>query len=124
MRTRTTHATSQGPMQAATGKLVAVVLVVACIAIGVLGLLLPIIPGLLFLALAALVAARHFPAVGRRLRRHGRLGGYLDRGDRYLDLGWRHKLEVAGLVCVKLLLDGIALAGKALGRARNALADR
>lgn len=66
-------------------KLIAGVVVLACLALGAIGLLLPIVPGLLFLAIAACVAASHFPAFGTRLRRNRTLGRFLDRAD----LIWR-----------------------------------
>lgn len=45
------------------GKIITFTLILFFVALGVLGILLPIIPGLLFLIIAALIAARHFPAL-------------------------------------------------------------
>ena len=45
-----------------TAKLIACAVIVACLALGAIGLLLPLIPGLLFLAVAATVAAKLSPA--------------------------------------------------------------
>lgn len=66
-------------------KLIAAAVVLGCLAIGLLGLLLPIIPGLLFLAIALVIAAGHFPSIDATLRRNRTLGRYLDR----LRLIWR-----------------------------------
>ncbi|MBN1239227.1 MAG: DUF454 family protein [Gammaproteobacteria bacterium] len=91
-----------------SGSIVASLLVLACVAIGVVGLVLPIIPGLIFLALAAVIAARHFPWVGARLRNHRSLGRHLNRADGFVRLSLPDKIRVAGLLCAKALLDGAA----------------
>lgn len=89
-------------------KLVACALVVVCLILGTVGLVLPIIPGLLFLAIAAVIAARHFPSVERRLRRNRALNMHLDRADVFFHLNFWRKLQLGGLMCIKLLLDAIA----------------
>lgn len=105
-------------------KLIAVVLIVAFLALGVVGLILPIIPGLLFLALAAALVARHVPAVDRRLRRSRKLGGYLDQADGFFALGLWGKIQLCGLLCVKGLLDGIVFFGSLLTKLRARTAAR
>lgn len=100
-----------------TVKLLACVALVLCLVAGAIGLILPIVPGIVFLAIAALIAVRHFPALGARLRRHRGLGGHLERADRFLDLPLPRKLQVAGLLCVKLVLDALDAAGALVSRA-------
>jgi uncharacterized membrane protein YbaN (DUF454 family) len=92
-----------------TAKLVACAVIVACLALGAIGLLLPIIPGLLFLAVAAAVAAKLSPAFESTLRRNATLAGYLDRTDGFLELPLGKKIRVAALLCVKMTIDGVAL---------------
>ena len=94
-------------------KLIAALFVVICLAIGAVGIVLPIIPGLLFLALAALIVTRHFPSTEFWLRRSRTIGGYLDKTDGFFELDLRHKLMLGGLLCVKMLIDGIAYAAAA-----------
>lgn len=91
-----------------SGALLAALLVVVCIAIGVVGLVLPIIPGLLFLAIAVLIVARHVPWVDARLRRHRFLGRHLDSVDGFARLSLRHKLALAVWLSVRTLLDGLS----------------
>ena len=62
-------------------KLLTLMFVLICLAVGVVGLILPIIPGLLFLAIAAMIAARHSPSLDRWLRKNRLLRGYLDSGE-------------------------------------------
>lgn len=98
------------PTASLSAKLKTCFLVLLCFVLGVAGLILPIIPGLLFLAIAALIVAKSFPWTERWLRRNGRLGGYLDRTDRFLGLSFWQQTQIGGLVLLKALLDGLELA--------------
>ena len=101
-----------------SGKVVASVLVLACVAIGIVGLVLPVIPGLLFLAIAAFVVARHVPAVDARLRRHRGIDEHMNRAEGFVRLSLPAKFQVAGWMCVKVLLDTVALIGSLLAKRR------
>ena len=90
-------------------KLFACILVFVFLVLGTVGLILPIIPGVLFLVVAAVIVARHFPAMDVWLRQFGTIGKYLDWTDRFLALTLRGKLQFSGLVCVKIVLEGIVL---------------
>ncbi|HEX5419430.1 MAG TPA: DUF454 family protein, partial [Gammaproteobacteria bacterium] len=90
------------------GKLIACVLIAACVVLGALGLVLPIIPGLLFLALAALLAAKHFPWLDERLRRHRALRRHLDDADRFIGLKFAAKLRMAGWLGLKVIAGSLA----------------
>lgn len=92
-----------------SGKTLAVALVLACLLLGIVGLVLPIIPGLVFLAIAAVVAARYFPSVDERLRRHRAIGEHLHQADRFFQLTLREQIQVAGWYCVKVFLESVAL---------------
>lgn len=92
-----------------TTKLIACAVIVACLVIGGIGLLLPIVPGLLFIGLAAVVAAKVSPRFERILRRNPTLAGYLDKTDGFGDLPVGAKVRLAALLGVKMLIDGIAL---------------
>ncbi len=89
-------------------KLAACLLILVCVALGIVGLIVPIVPGLVFLALAVVIVARHFPSMGRRLRGNRTIGVHLERADRFLDLPLRRRVQVAGLICAKVLLDALA----------------
>lgn len=95
-------------------KLIACVAVLACLALGIIGLFLPLIPGLIFLALAAVILARLFPSVGRRLRRSEAFGTHFDWANTFMDLNIRDKLRLAGLMTVKLVIDGVAAVSNAV----------
>ncbi len=92
-----------------SAKLVACVVVAACLALGVIGLLLPIVPGLLFLAVGAAVAAKLSPSFAGVLRRNATIAAYLDKTDGFFDLPLGERVRLACLLSLKMLLDGMAL---------------
>ena len=90
-------------------KLFAGIFIVICLAVGVVGLILPIIPGLLFLAIAAMIAARHSPSLDRWLRKNRVIGSYLDSGEGFLNLSWLRKIQFLLWLCLKIFIDAIML---------------
>ncbi len=90
-------------------KLVAILLIVICVAVGAVGLILPIIPGLLFLAIALMLIASFFPTVDRRLRRNRTLRSYLERADGFGDLGIVKKFQYGCLLCLRAFVGAIAV---------------
>ena len=90
-------------------KLIACGVIVVCLLLGLAGLILPLIPGLLFIAIAALVAAKLSPRFAETLRQNDTLRGYLDRTEGFAGLPLDKKLRLAGLLFVKMLIDGVAL---------------
>jgi uncharacterized membrane protein YbaN (DUF454 family) len=89
-------------------KLIAAGVIVVCLLLGLAGLILPLIPGLLFLAVAAIVAAKFSPRFAEALRHNETMRGYLDRTEGFADLPLEQKLKLAGLLFVKALIDGVA----------------
>ncbi|HEU4618553.1 MAG TPA: DUF454 family protein [Gammaproteobacteria bacterium] len=101
-------------------KIIACAAVVACVAIGIAGLILPIIPGVVFLAVAVLICARLSPWLDARLRRHRGMRRHLDRSDAFLSLSLPAQVQVAALYCVKLLLDSLAFLSSLVAKLRRA----
>lgn len=93
-------------------KLLALVILLLCVAIGMVGLILPIIPGFLFLALAALITARMFPTVALRLRKNRIFATWFDSTAGFTHLSLRNKLRYVGWLTLRMLLDGIILLHK------------
>jgi uncharacterized membrane protein YbaN (DUF454 family) len=102
-------------------KITALVLVLACVVIGLFGLVLPIIPGLLFLAIAAFIAAKHFPSVDARLRAHRAIDKHLNNADRFRNLSLPAKVQIAGWLCLKMMVDGLVLVRSFLAKLGAAL---
>jgi uncharacterized membrane protein YbaN (DUF454 family) len=90
-------------------KLIACVVIVACLLLGLAGLVLPLIPGLLLIGVGAVVAAKLSPRFAETLRQNDTLRGYLDKTERMAGLPLAAKLRVVALLIVKALVDGIAL---------------
>ena len=84
-------------------------ILVICIAVGLLGLLLPVLPGLLFLAFAALIAARLFPAFGKVLRRNRLFTPYLEQSENFTRLSWRGQIRFVCWMTLKVVVDGIKM---------------
>jgi uncharacterized membrane protein YbaN (DUF454 family) len=92
--------------------------------VGAVGLILPIIPGLLFLAIAGLIAAKHSSSVDRFLRRSPTLSGYLDSADGFVDLPVLGKIQFGVLLCLRMLIDAVAFAVSAVARLINLAAGK
>lgn len=99
--------------------LIACVLIFVCVAVGAVGLILPVVPGLLFLAIALMILARLSPSLDRRLRRNRTIARYLDSADGFSRLSLMKKFQYGCLLCLRLFVDAIAclvfLAAKVLG---------
>ena len=109
------------PIGSVPAKIVASVLVLACVAIGIVGLVLPIIPGLIFLAIAAVIAARYYPSVHALMRRHRATARHLHAADSFARLSPAEKFQIAGWYCAKLVLDGLAQARALLAKLRGGI---
>lgn len=100
--------TAAGSIERFWARLIACLLVVVCLVIGAAGLVLPVIPGLLFLAIALIIAAKHLPFLERRLRRNATFSRYLDSADGFYELSVAKKAQFGAWLCLKLLIDGVA----------------
>jgi uncharacterized membrane protein YbaN (DUF454 family) len=92
-----------------TTKLIACAVIVACLLLGLVGLILPLIPGLLFIAIALFVAAKLSPRFAAFVRENDTLRSYLDQADRIAGVPLAQKVQVIGLLLLKMLIDGVAL---------------
>jgi uncharacterized membrane protein YbaN (DUF454 family) len=89
-------------------KLIAVGVIVVCLLLGFAGLILPLIPGLLFLGIAAIVAAKVSPRFAETLRQNDTMRAYLDRTEGFGDLPLDQKIKLGGLLFLKAMIDGVA----------------
>jgi uncharacterized membrane protein YbaN (DUF454 family) len=101
---------SSAPVVSFAAKAFAAVAILVCLVVGAIGLVLPIVPGILFLGLAALIAARWSPALERALRRNPTLGGYLDKTAGFERLSWPRQIELGAWLALKAIVDSIAWA--------------
>jgi uncharacterized membrane protein YbaN (DUF454 family) len=94
-------------------KVIACVVAAAFILFGVAGLVLPFIPGLLLLVLAAVVVAKNFPTIDGWLRKSRVLGRHMEWADTFYELPLKEKARLCAWVCGKVLVDTLALVGSA-----------
>ena len=95
-------------------KLLALIILLLCVAIGMMGLILPVIPGFLFLMLAAVIAARLHPPLEAYLRRYAWCRSYLDKAGRFAGLDLRGKAQTLCWFVLKVVVDSFLLAIAAL----------
>jgi uncharacterized membrane protein YbaN (DUF454 family) len=89
--------------------------VAACLILGVIGLVLPIIPGLLFLAIAAVMLAPHIPALNDWLRRSPLMSRYIQEIDGMRALPIGDQLKLGALLSLRIGIDGIKYVCNAVG---------
>jgi uncharacterized membrane protein YbaN (DUF454 family) len=90
-------------------KLLALVILLLCAAIGMAGIILPVIPGLLFLAIAAIIAARLFPPLDRRLRRNAMFAPYMEKTDGFWSMSLQGKVKFVFWLTLKIVWDSCVL---------------
>ena len=86
----------------------------ACLSLGVVGLVLPIIPGLLFLAIAALMLAPHIPALNDWLRRSPLMSRYMQEVEGLRSLQTGDQLKLGALLSIRMFIDGLKYVGNAI----------
>jgi uncharacterized membrane protein YbaN (DUF454 family) len=101
--------TSTSTFDCLSTKLIACAIIVACLLFGLAGLILPLVPGLLFIAIAVFVATKLSPRFASMVRENETLRGYLDQADRIAGVPLPQKVQVIGLLLLKMLIDGVAL---------------
>ncbi len=90
-------------------RLLALVILLLCVAIGMAGIILPVIPGLLFLAIAVIIAARLCPPLERRLRKNAMFAPYMDKSDHFTRLSLQGKVKFAFWLTAKIVWDSFVL---------------
>jgi uncharacterized membrane protein YbaN (DUF454 family) len=104
-------------------KLIACVVAILLVLLGVVGLVLPLIPGLLLLVLAAVIIARHFPSIDGWLRQNRAFGRHMEWADTFYELPLTEKVQLGAWVGAKVLLDSLALLGSAVIKLWNAAVE-
>ena len=88
-------------------------------AIGLLGLLIPVIPGILFLGLGIVVLVKVFPAVRRFMGNPAILRRTERRVDAMEDMTWRDRGRMAGWMTLEALGAVAASLGALIRRASS-----
>ena len=86
-----------------TQKFIFIVLATICVLIGLLGLVIPIIPGILFLIVAAGLFAQLIPAVRQRLSRNPRMQRLFTRLDAGEQLAVFEQIKLVFLAAAEVI---------------------
>lgn len=100
-------------------KLLLAVLALICLAVGLLGLVLPLIPGLLFLLLAALCIARLSPALEARVKGLPGARAWSGHSDHLSGLSVADKCRYGFWMTLKVVVDTLERGWRAAGRRFN-----
>ncbi len=100
-------------------------LFVACIflVLGVVGLVLPVLPGIVFLFIAALILARVSRRVDRWVKRHPATRSTQARVETIGRLNWSDKVRIVLWYTGAGLVNLVRMTGNAVGRARSAISQ-
>lgn len=78
-----------------------------CLVLGVVGIILPVIPGLLFLALAAILIARVSRRAANYLDEHPGWRRQQRLWERSQHLAFHERVQLASLLTVRYVVDGL-----------------
>lgn len=90
-------------------KLLAILFLGICLVLGVVGAILPIVPGILFFGFAALIAAWLFPPLRGVLERQPHLSHYMNATAGFSTLPWRRQVRVVAWLSMKFMVDSFRL---------------
>ena len=88
-----------------SAQLLIFIFIIALVVLGLIGLVLPIIPGLLFLAIAAILLAPYVPALSDWMRRSPVMSRYIDDAERLHSLELPDKLKLGFFLSLRMLID-------------------
>ena len=94
-------------MKKIVGKIFVIIQILAMVALGILGLLIPVIPGLIFLLAAALIAARYFPALESRLHRNRYSAECMRLSNSFFNLDIWDRARLCFWSTLKFTLNGV-----------------
>jgi hypothetical protein len=97
-------------------KILIAVLAVACLIVGLIGLVLPVIPGLVFLFAAILLLSRISPGLARWVKRKPEMNRLRVRFDAMGRLGWGERGRLAFWMVLGGVARGTAVAGSLIAR--------
>ena len=101
-------------------KVLCMPLIVGLFAIGLLGILIPVIPGILFLGLGMVILVKVYPAVRRIIGDPDYLRRAERRVDAMEDMTWRDRGRLAGWMTLEAIGQAVASLSSMVRRVRRA----
>jgi uncharacterized membrane protein YbaN (DUF454 family) len=88
-------------------KTVQIMLIGVCLILGVIGLILPVLPGILFLFIGAMLLSKFSTRFAGLLKQNTWAQKWQRRAGSFRQLNNRHKLKLSFLIAAKSLVDSI-----------------
>lgn len=85
-----------------------------CLILGVIGLILPVIPGILFLFLGAMLLSKLSARFANYLKKYSWAQKWQSRGDSFSQMSNIQRLKLSGLMAAKSLVDSMESAWQRL----------
>ncbi len=100
------------------------VLALACVILGVIGLVIPIIPGVVFLLIAVLLLSRISPRLKRWVRRKPEMNRIHSRFQAMGRLHWGERLRLSFWMAMNGVLQGAVFTGSIISRTAHFVRSR
>ena len=101
-------------------KLICVAAIICCVVIGFIGLVLPIIPGLVFLFIAVVLLTRLSRRINRAVKSHPTLNSWMKYGDSLNSLSISQRIKLSLLFAARTITTSLDVAVNWLSKTRNA----
>lgn len=88
-------------------KVLCIALIAFCVVVGLIGLILPVIPGILFLFIAALLLARISHRFDSILKASPTFGGWMKQADPINELSVLRRVKLSFWLCARFTVNGI-----------------
>jgi|TARA_Y100000310_G_scaffold332478_1_gene408143 hypothetical protein len=105
-------------------KIMFTVVAMLCVVVGLVGLILPIIPGLLFLIVAVLLLARVSPKLARWVRRRPAMNRAQNRFDAMGQMNWGERIGLCFWMAMSGILQVAVITGSTLSHCARHIRSR
>ncbi len=90
-------------------KVICIALIACCVVVGLIGLVLPIIPGLIFLFIAAILLARISSRFDSILKRNPTVQGWMKHADTINGLSFSQRVRLSFWMSARIITNAIEL---------------
>ncbi len=102
-------------------KILFTVVALFCVMVGLIGLILPVIPGVVFLIVAVLLLSRVSPRLARWVRQKPEMNRAQNRFDAMGRLNWGERVRLCFWMTMSGILHGTVIAGSIISRCMRPL---